>query len=277
MGKGIAQAFKGREPRMFMAYKSLCDRGLLEPGKLWLWQGSEQWILNFPTKKHWRNPSRLEWIEAGLDKFVAEYATRGITEISFPRLGCGNGNLDWADVRPLMSRYLERLDIPVYVHDYEVDIGLPEHLEAIANQLNVDGVRIATFDGFLKAIRRAADISGGVLQEIDSKRTFRFKVEADEALHVSTGDIEVVFEPDDLRGVWISLTSGLLTLDEAGWSDREGASAMLAIVSLFPNMRPIQVQSSDGAPEIAIEMTPAGRRNAPTPQPEEPSLLTKWA
>jgi O-acetyl-ADP-ribose deacetylase (regulator of RNase III) len=274
MGKGIAQAFKAREPTMFVAYKSICDRGLLQPGKLWLWQGSDQWVLNFPTKKHWRNPSRLEWMEAGLRKFVDEYAARGITEISFPRLGCGNGNLDWEDVRPLMARYLEKLDIPVYVHDYELDIGLPEHLEAIADRLKTEGVHTASFRGFLDAIRRAMAVSDGTLQEIDTKKPFQFSMDNEDNLHVTTDDAEVIFESDDLRGVWISLTSGLVTMDEAGWSDREGSGAMLAILSLFPNVRPIQVQTPYGAPEIAVELTLAGRMNEPMPQPEEPTLLS---
>ena len=104
MGKGIALSYKEREPEMFKAYKDICERKLLQPGKLWLWKSSTPWILNFPTKVHWRRPSKLEWIEAGLAKFVAAYEAQGIREISFPRLGCGNGGLDWADVKPLMER-----------------------------------------------------------------------------------------------------------------------------------------------------------------------------
>ncbi len=118
MGKGLAQAFKEREPSMFAAYKRICDDRKLEPGKLWLWRGSDNWVLNFPTKIHWRSPSRIEWIEAGLQKFVAAYESQAITEISFPKLGCGNGNLDWSDVQPVMERYLKDLPIKVYIHDY---------------------------------------------------------------------------------------------------------------------------------------------------------------
>src|SRR4029077_5528254 len=106
MGKGIAAHFKDNYPEMFQAYKNPCAKKLLEPGKLWLWKASDRWILNFPTKRHWRYPSKLEWIDAGLKKFVAEYEKRGIVEISFPRLGCGNGGLQWDDVRPLMERHL---------------------------------------------------------------------------------------------------------------------------------------------------------------------------
>lgn len=74
MGKGVAKEFKERDPEMFRAYKKICDAKLLAPGKLWLWRGRHGLVLNFPTKLHWRNPSRLEWIEAGLQKFVKSYA-----------------------------------------------------------------------------------------------------------------------------------------------------------------------------------------------------------
>jgi O-acetyl-ADP-ribose deacetylase (regulator of RNase III) len=116
MGKGIALDFKQRYPDMFRAYKRVCDAHQLDVGKLLLWQGPDHWVLNFPTKKHWRHPSRVEWIEAGLEKFVAEYSRRGVTDISFPRLGCGNGGLKWEVVKPVMERYLANLPINVFVH-----------------------------------------------------------------------------------------------------------------------------------------------------------------
>src|SRR6185312_8654562 len=124
-----------REPEMFAAYKRICEEKLLAPGKLWLWRGSTQMVLNFPTKQHWKNPSKLEWIEAGLKKFVSNYRKLGIVEISFPRLGCGNGGLDWKKVCPLMEKYLSGLPIQVYIHDYTVDVGLPEHMEEVAKLL----------------------------------------------------------------------------------------------------------------------------------------------
>ena len=131
MGKGLAEQFKFRYPSMFEQYKRICSEGLLDIGKLWLWKGSEQWVLNFPTKRHWRYPSKMEFIERGLQKFVAEYDNRGIREIAFPRLGCGNGGLDWPDVRDLMERYLEPLPIKIYIHDYSVDLPSPEHLRSV--------------------------------------------------------------------------------------------------------------------------------------------------
>jgi O-acetyl-ADP-ribose deacetylase (regulator of RNase III) len=93
MGKGLAASLKDRDPDMFKAYKRICDQKLLDIGQLWLWRSTPQWVLNFPTKKHWRRPSSLAYVEAGLKKFVAHFEAKGIREIAFPRLGCGNGGL----------------------------------------------------------------------------------------------------------------------------------------------------------------------------------------
>ena len=79
-----------------------------------LFYETDHWLLLFPTKEHWRNPSKLEYIEKGLMKFVQTYAEKSITSIAFPRLGCGNGELDWTDVKPLMERYLKS-SIDVYI------------------------------------------------------------------------------------------------------------------------------------------------------------------
>ena len=69
MGKGIAAAFKERHPTMFLEYKRACEAGSLMPGSLWLWKDDAQWILNFATMKHWRNPSKLSFVEVGLKAF----------------------------------------------------------------------------------------------------------------------------------------------------------------------------------------------------------------
>jgi O-acetyl-ADP-ribose deacetylase (regulator of RNase III) len=116
MGKGIAADFKRRYPEMFQIYKTFCAKKQFRVGQLYVYRTANKWVLNFPTKQHWRNPSKIEWIEACLKKFVETYTAQGITSISFPQLGCGNGGLSWDEVRPLMERYLEDLPIPVYVH-----------------------------------------------------------------------------------------------------------------------------------------------------------------
>lgn len=120
MGKGIALKFKLLYPEMFKKYQYLCDTNQLKIGILWLHKTDNKWILNFPTKKSWRNRSSYDYIELGLQKFVNTYKDKGITSIAFPKIGCGNGGLDWSIVKPMMEKYLKNLpiDIFVYVKDY---------------------------------------------------------------------------------------------------------------------------------------------------------------
>ncbi|BCJ87805.1 macro domain-containing protein [Effusibacillus dendaii] len=119
MGKGIAKDFKTIYPEMFKQYQLFCENKQFNIGQLWLYRTKHKWILNFPTKKDWKHPSKIEYIEAGLQKFVNTYADVGITSIAFPMLGCGNGGLNWdTEVRPLMEKYLKNLPIDVYIHLY---------------------------------------------------------------------------------------------------------------------------------------------------------------
>lgn len=120
MGKGIAKTFKDVFPEMFQRYQHICENKMLTIGTLWLYKTEHKWILNFPTKLHWKNSSKPEYIEAGLRKFVATYAQHGITSIAFPQLGCGNGELDWnRTVRPLMEQYLGSLAINIFIYIYD--------------------------------------------------------------------------------------------------------------------------------------------------------------
>lgn len=118
MGKGLALEMKKRYPLMFERYKYFCDNGLMDVGKLQLSCVKEydHNILNFPTKKHWKNPSKIEWIELGLKKFVDTYKYCGISSIAFPMLGCNNGKLKKEDVLPLMEKYLSQCDIDIEIY-----------------------------------------------------------------------------------------------------------------------------------------------------------------
>jgi len=121
MGKGIALVFKLRYPMMFENYKRFCDEKLIGIGKLWLYnnQLNAPWVLNFPTKYHWKFPSKFEYIEKGLQKFVETYKEKKITSIAFPLLGTHNGGLDREQVKKIMIMYLSKCDIPIEVYDYD--------------------------------------------------------------------------------------------------------------------------------------------------------------
>lgn len=128
MGKGIAKDFKTIYPEMFKRYQHLCETGQFTVGKLWLYKTPNKWVLNFPTKTTWRKPSRVEYIESGLQAFARGYAEKRITSIAFPLLGCGNGELNWEkQVKPLMENYLSKLPIDVFIYIPDFPQAVPEH------------------------------------------------------------------------------------------------------------------------------------------------------
>lgn len=150
MGKGLALSFKKRYPEMYKAYRNACEKHQLTIGKLMLWYAPDHWLLLFPTKENWRYPSKLEYIEKGLDKFVNTYAEKNITSIAFPRLGCGNGELSWDKVKPLMEKKLKELPIDIYIYlGVNTDVS-PEHknpektmdwMKTYAKDLSFNGVK----------------------------------------------------------------------------------------------------------------------------------------
>ncbi len=117
MGAGIALEFKLRYPQMYQDYLRQCKKGEVKVGYLYFYPREEQpCIINFPTKNHWKYPSRLDWIEAGLAYFMEHYQQWGIESIAFPKLGCDRGGLDWNKVEKLMQQYLaEAEDLQVYI------------------------------------------------------------------------------------------------------------------------------------------------------------------
>jgi O-acetyl-ADP-ribose deacetylase (regulator of RNase III) len=113
MGKGIALQFKKRFPDMFEAYRRACKSGQVQPGRMHVFERKDtfppRFIINFPTKRHWRAPSRIDDIETGLAALVEEVQLRNIRSIAVPPLGCGNGGLDWQSVWPCIKAALEPL------------------------------------------------------------------------------------------------------------------------------------------------------------------------
>ncbi|MFI5491196.1 macro domain-containing protein [Actinoplanes sp. NPDC051859] len=113
MGKGIALQFKRAFPANFRAYQAACQRGEVRLGHVWAFDtgvlGPGRYVLNFPTKQHWRSSSRLADIETGLESLVRTVEELGIRSVAMPALGCGNGGLSWSDVRPLIEQACARM------------------------------------------------------------------------------------------------------------------------------------------------------------------------
>lgn len=112
MGRGVALQFKQQFPANFRAYEAACRRGEVQPGRMFVTETGQfapKWIINFPTKRHWRGASRIEDIEAGLAALVDVVQVFGIRSVALPPLGSGLGGLDWVRVRPLIERSLGSL------------------------------------------------------------------------------------------------------------------------------------------------------------------------
>ncbi len=140
MGKGIALDFKNQYPAMFRDYAERCRKGEVVPGVPYCYPEQEDTeqlslgfpdadksdtkllIVNFPTKKHWRGKSKLEFIEKGLSHLKSNYRLWGVQSIAIPPLGCGNGGLYWEEVGPLIYACAQDMEIPV-------EIYVPAHVD----------------------------------------------------------------------------------------------------------------------------------------------------
>ena len=113
MGKGIALRFKERFPENYRAYAAACRAGDVRVGKMFVTASVQldgpRWIINFPTKEHWRHPAQLEWVRTGLAALAKVIHEMQIMSVAIPALGCGNGGLDWCQVRPLIEEALSGL------------------------------------------------------------------------------------------------------------------------------------------------------------------------
>lgn len=123
MGKGIALQFKDHYPNNFVAYNLACKAKQIEVGKMFVFEentmmGEKKIIINFPTKKDWKHKSKIEYIESGLKDLVRVIENLNIKSLALPPLGCGNGGLDWNEVKNLIEKYLRPLsDVDILVYE----------------------------------------------------------------------------------------------------------------------------------------------------------------
>lgn len=121
MGKGIALQFKQRFPANFMAYAQACKLGQVQTGRMFVTESGEltgpRWVVNFPTKQHWRDPSRMEWVVDGLQDLRGLLISNAVASIALPALGAGLGGLPWAAVRGHIEAALGDLVVDVRVYE----------------------------------------------------------------------------------------------------------------------------------------------------------------
>lgn len=122
MGKGVALMFRDTFPENFRAYEVACKAGEVQTGRMFVTESQAlagpRWIVNFPTKQHWRQPSRMEWVTEGLKDLRRVITEKQMRSVALPPLGCGNGGLDWDEVRPEIEKALADLqDVEVIVYE----------------------------------------------------------------------------------------------------------------------------------------------------------------
>jgi O-acetyl-ADP-ribose deacetylase (regulator of RNase III) len=271
MGKGIALTFKEVFPEMFREYRALCERGELKIGGLHLWRGPTRYVLNFPTKEHWRNPSKIEYIEAGLRSFVRMYERAGIHSVAFPPLGCGNGELDFAVVRPVMERYLAPLPITVLMYAPLPRRAVAEHrtpnevaawLRAAPAELPFDEV----WADLAQLLQQRT-----VLETAYKGGRFEAQVTDDEVPGLRlwmSGRRTTVVRRDQLAEAWKQLRDfGLLTAGRLPQDLEKIASYVLGIFARLPYVQTLPLgadyQMLGGSPMTGLQLSPAAGAREP--------------
>ena len=123
MGKGIALDFKLRYPEMFREYQKTCFKHLLKPGQILPYKKSNPIILNFAIKDDWKDPSKIEWVEETLQKFVSNYKQLGISSVAFQWMGAMNGGIPIETIKYLTRKYLSELeDIDIEIYEFDPDV-----------------------------------------------------------------------------------------------------------------------------------------------------------
>lgn len=190
MGAGIAYECRLRYPNMYEKYTELCKDRMLNIGTLWIYKSEDKWVLNFPTKFHWKYESKPEYLEKGLQKFLDTYRDKGITSIAFPLLGASNGGIPEDVSVNIMKRYLEKCDIPVEIYYYDPfayddlflkfkDLwnSIPEKELASKSGLRIDFVRKvkkALERDDIRNLSRLLSVKG--IGDVTLEKSFRFIV-----------------------------------------------------------------------------------------------------
>lgn len=264
MGAGLAQDFKRFYPEMYEQYEAYCQNDDFDIGQLMLYKTAHKWILNFPTKRHWKADSKLEYIEAGLKKFTVACAEFDFVSVSFPKLGTGKGNLEWDEVRPLMEAYLAPLPVSIYIHDASPTPYTPEKrsLHTLRNWLNhlPENVTFSQFwESILEAVREGRNWQTLVTEE-------PFKVTATQkqgrqrlSLKIMPSRAEAIFLPEtQLRDLWQYVRrAGYVLPQNLPVGLETHAEYIIAVLAELPYLQPIQLAPRNGRVVVGLHYIPS--------------------
>lgn len=262
MGKGIALEFKRLYPDMFDEYRRRCETGALKVGNPFLYKSNNKWVLNFPTKRHWRGKSKVEYIEKGLAAFAKRYARWGIGSIAFPPLGCGNGGLDFAmQVQPIMHKYLAEMALDVFIYP-------EEHADALAKceqlvPLGETGEKIR--DLSFEEIWNRHLLRDVEYKERDSKMVHDPFVSVpsksrDVLMIRSKRNRDMMLNMRDIHHIWKALLDhGYWILPEAGAIDASSIPYIVSLLTQFSDVEPMLISrryEDLSSPKVGLQLSP---------------------
>lgn len=200
MGKGIALQFKQKWPQNAKAYEAACKRDEVRPGKMFIFDAGglarPSFIINFPTKRHWREKSRIEYITNGLEDLIAQVKRLNIKSIALPPLGCGNGGLEWDEVRRHIVGAFENLPgIEVSLFEPK-GAPAPQEMENRTKKPNMTPARAA----IVKIISIYREMQYA-MSRIEAQKLIYFLEEAGQPLKLNFGKNQYGPYSDKLRHV----------------------------------------------------------------------------
>lgn len=229
MGRGIALQFKKAFPKNFNAYALACKQGQVKPGHMFVFEtgglSNPKFIINFPTKRHWKGKSRIEDIESGLEDLVRVLKTNKISSIAVPPLGSGLGGLEWRQVRPLIEASLsniEGLDVIIYEPGKDVNDSRKVRNRKVPNMTAGRAALLELMDRYL----------GGLLDPfvtlIEAHKLMYFMQEAGEQLRLEFKQAPYGPYAENLRHVFHAIEGHMI----AGYDD--GGDNPFKQISLVP-------------------------------------------
>lgn len=251
MGKGIALQFKRAFPANYKAYKRACDQGAVELGRMFIWDAGAiktngpRYIINFPTKKHWRSKSKLQDIGAGLDDLVRHLKDLSITSVAVPPLGCGHGGLEWSQVRPLIENAFEELpDVTVLLYPPDGSPAAAEQPVRTERPKMTPG-RAAIIGIMQRYLPFTVEITA-----VDIQKVMYFMQEAGEPLRLNYAKGRYGPYADNLRHVLSSMEGHYIR----GTGDGSAKALDSIPFELLDDAKPAAAEVLAGQPETAARM-----------------------
>lgn len=274
MGSGLAHDFKRFYPEMYDLYREQCEMDQFTIGQLMLYRTPHKWVLNFPTKKHWRANARTDYIEAGLQKFATQYANLNITSISFPALGTGRGKLDWqTEVRPLMEAYLVPLPIMVYVHLFDENDRFYDdkrNIRALRAWLNGQPKSLS-FDAFWKRLEALANQTPDMQTLDETQRRFRISATARKgrqraSIKITPTNEKPIFIPEtSLTDLWQYIQrAGYIMPQNLPNGLDDSSDYVIALLSQLDILQPVHLALVGGFKVIGLNYVPPLKRKPDT-------------